>query len=155
MFVSCNPTLTNFYSKEICTFIFFSAFPISNTHQTYMKHTFWKKEKKILNLFCLPTYLPYFFHTQVMICSVLKPLIPSPLDPQTGSKPGCYINLCNCEWLSMVLLQLEDPLEAFLKRGEAVESDEKNNSLPPSITCHSPALTCLDSDSSSSPILEL
>ena len=37
------------------------------------------------------------------------------LDPQAGW-PGCYINVRCCGGLSMVLLQLKDPLELFVKR---------------------------------------
>ena len=38
----------------------------------------------------------------------------SPLDPQAGW-PGRYINVRRCGGLSMVLLQLKDPLELFVK----------------------------------------
>ena len=40
------------------------------------------------------------------------------LDPQAGW-PGRYINVWPCRWLSsMVLMQLKDPLELFVKRRE-------------------------------------
>ena len=39
----------------------------------------------------------------------------SPLDPQAGW-PRRYINVRCCEGLSMVLPQLKDPLELFVKR---------------------------------------
>ena len=39
----------------------------------------------------------------------------TPLDPQAGW-PGRYINVRCCGGLSMVLLQLKDPLELFVKR---------------------------------------
>ena len=38
----------------------------------------------------------------------------SPLDPQAGWF-GCYIDVRRCGGLSMVLLQLKDPLELFVK----------------------------------------
>ena len=38
----------------------------------------------------------------------------SPLDPQEGL-PGRYINVRHCGGLSIVLLQLKDPLELFVK----------------------------------------
>ena len=38
-------------------------------------------------------------------------------DPQAGG-PGRYINVRHCGGLSMVLLQLKDPLELFLKSRE-------------------------------------
>ena len=41
----------------------------------------------------------------------------SPLDPQAGW-PGRYINVRHCGGLSMVLLQLKDPLELFVKSRE-------------------------------------
>ena len=41
----------------------------------------------------------------------------SPLDPQAGW-PGRYINVRRCGGLSMVLLQLKDPLQLFVKRRE-------------------------------------
>ena len=40
-----------------------------------------------------------------------------PLDSQAGW-PGRYINVRRCGGLSMVLLQLRDPLELFVKRRE-------------------------------------
>ena len=61
--------------------------------------------------------------------------------------PGRYINVWHCGGLSMVLLQLKDPLELFIKRKEflpgsrflsrrdmtqAVESDVKLQSILPS-----------------------
>ena len=39
------------------------------------------------------------------------------LDSQAGC-PGCYINVQRCVGLSMVYLQLKDPLEVFVKRKE-------------------------------------
>ena len=39
----------------------------------------------------------------------------SPLDPQAGW-PGRYINVQHCGGMSMVLLQLKDPQELFVKR---------------------------------------
>ena len=74
----------------------------------------------------------------------------SPLDPQAGW-PGCYINVLHCGGLSVVLLQLKDPLELFVKRREflpssgflsyrdttkAVESDVKKHSFLPSFSCY-------------------
>ena len=41
----------------------------------------------------------------------------SPLDPQAGW-PGRYINVRRCGGLSMVRLQLKDPLELFVKSRE-------------------------------------
>ena len=41
----------------------------------------------------------------------------SPLDPQAGL-PGRYINVRRCGGLPMVLLQLKDPLELFVKSRE-------------------------------------
>ena len=72
----------------------------------------------------------------------------SPLDPQAGW-PGRYKNVRHCGGLSMVFLQLKDPLELFVKSKEfllgpgllsrcdmtqAVESDVKPNSFLPSCT---------------------
>ena len=37
--------------------------------------------------------------------------------PNAG-QPGCYINVGRCGGLSMVLLQLKDPLELFVKSRE-------------------------------------
>ena len=66
----------------------------------------------------------------------------SPLDPQAGW-PDRYINVWRCRGLSMVLMQLKEPLELFVKSREfppgsgflsrrdmtwAVESDVKPNS---------------------------
>ena len=45
----------------------------------------------------------------------------SPLDPQVGW-PGCYINVRRCGGLSMVILQLKDPLELFVKSREFLPS---------------------------------
>ena len=53
--LSCNPTLTGFYSKQIHTL--FSPLPTPNQHKIFIKHTFF--EKKNPKDF-LPTYLPFF-----------------------------------------------------------------------------------------------
>ena len=45
----------------------------------------------------------------------------SPLDPQAGW-PVCYIHVRRCGGQSMVLLQLKDPLELFVKRREFLPS---------------------------------
>ena len=63
----------------------------------------------------------------------------SPLDPQAGW-PGCYINVRCCGELSMVPLQLRDPLELFVKRNEFLSCPERGVSeiyespLPPYYT---------------------
>ena len=43
------------------------------------------------------------------------------LDPQAGW-PGRYINVQRCKGLSMVLLQLKDLLEVFIKKREFLPS---------------------------------
>ena len=43
------------------------------------------------------------------------------MDPQAGWR-GRYINVRHCRGLSIVLLQLKDPLELFVKRGEFIPS---------------------------------
>ena len=59
MFVSCNPTLTSFYSKKSLLLSFF-ALPTPNQRKTCMHkiHIFDQKNNP-KNIF-LPTYLPYF-----------------------------------------------------------------------------------------------
>ena len=47
----------------------------------------------------------------------------SPLDPQAGW-PGRYINVRRCRGLSMVLMQLTDPLELFVKSREILPGSE-------------------------------
>ena len=57
--VSCNPTLTSFYSKDPYPKVF-SAFPTPNQRKTYIKHTF--LTNKIMQKSFLPSY-PNFFQT--------------------------------------------------------------------------------------------
>ena len=62
LFVSCNPTLTSFYSKNPYPEVF-SALPTPNQRKTCTKHTF--LTKKIMHFFFtffLPTY-PISFQT--------------------------------------------------------------------------------------------
>ena len=59
LFVSCNPTLTSFYSKKNPYPKVFIALPTPNQHETCIKHTFLtKKIMKKKNLF---TNLPTLF----------------------------------------------------------------------------------------------
>ena len=51
--------------------------------------------------------------SQAWVCK-----LESPLDPQAGW-PGRYINVRGCGGLSMILLQLKDPLELFVRRRES------------------------------------
>ena len=60
LFVSCNPTVTGFYSKKYL----FSALPNPNQHKTYIKNTFLnqKNNQKIIPPLILDqTTFPIFF----------------------------------------------------------------------------------------------
>ena len=59
LFVSCNPTLTSFYSKKSLLQSFFRPPNSQSTKNMHKTHIFDQKNNEKKNL--LPTYLPYFF----------------------------------------------------------------------------------------------
>ena len=57
LFVSCNPTLTPFYSKKYIHQSFFSALPTPNQRKTCIKHIFGQKNNAFFFINYQPTLL--------------------------------------------------------------------------------------------------
>ena len=88
LFVSCNPTLTSFYSKKCLPLSFFHL-PTPNQRKTWIKHTF--LTKKIMQKF--------FFY---------RPTYPIYLRTVTGNKQFLFLGLtklqrCTWSWSWLVL----------------------------------------------------